>query len=354
MKLELRGRVMTKVSIIVPVYNVVEFLPKCLDSLICQTVNDIEIICINDGSTDNSLEILKNYAQKDKRIIVINKENAGVAAARNEGLEAARGEYIMFLDSDDYFVSPESCRKAYNSIREADADIGIFGFYNLIEETKTEPSYRTLRLQQMIKGEIDIDYYTFQASIWDKIYKRSFLNNNHIRFANGLKTAEDVVFCFSTNFAKPKYCLLDEILLVYRTDREGSVTTKNFGAVKSDFESLKYFISTEIFAKQSVNVQLRVIDRFLGGALYFYNKLPDNVDKSILFGDIRKLLKFVEKYYDKKLLKQLPNYHPLKTLIKSRGIKFISQIFSVVNSKDKRHKIITVLGIKIKLRRKSQ
>ncbi len=92
---------MPKVSIIVPVYNVEKYLSTCLDSLINQTLKDIEIICINDGSTDNSLNILNEYAQKDTRIIVINKENSGPGSCRNLGIEKATGEYIQFVDSDD-------------------------------------------------------------------------------------------------------------------------------------------------------------------------------------------------------------------------------------------------------------
>ena len=94
---------MPKISVIIPVYNVEKYLPKCLDSLINQTLSDIEIICINDCSTDNSLEILEEYASKDERIKIIDlKENQGAAAARNKGLEIAKGEYLGFVDPDDY------------------------------------------------------------------------------------------------------------------------------------------------------------------------------------------------------------------------------------------------------------
>ena len=90
------------VSVIIPVYNVEQYLSKCLDSVINQTFKNIEIICINDGSTDNSLKILNEYAMADKRIIVINQENSGVYAARNKGLQIANGKYISFVDSDDW------------------------------------------------------------------------------------------------------------------------------------------------------------------------------------------------------------------------------------------------------------
>lgn len=121
---------MAKVSIIIPVYNTENYLKKCLDSVVNQTLEDIEIICINDGSTDRSLGILNDYAQKYSKIIVINQENKGVSEARNEGIEKASGEYIMFLDSDDYF-QPQACETAYNSVNSSDYDLGIFGHYIL-------------------------------------------------------------------------------------------------------------------------------------------------------------------------------------------------------------------------------
>ena len=96
------------ISIIVPVYNTAPYLPQCLDSLVNQTYRDIEIICVNDGSTDNSPDILKAYAERDSRILVIHQENLGLSGARNKGLESARGEWVMFVDSDDWIGTDSS------------------------------------------------------------------------------------------------------------------------------------------------------------------------------------------------------------------------------------------------------
>ncbi len=102
---------MPKVSIIIPIYNVEKYIKKCLDSLIKQTLDDIEIICVNDGSPDNSMEIVNEYAKNDKRFIVLTQENQGTGAARNKGIDAATGEYIMFLDPDDWYEF-DACEKA--------------------------------------------------------------------------------------------------------------------------------------------------------------------------------------------------------------------------------------------------
>ena len=103
-----------KVSVIIPVYNVEKYIGECLDSVINQTLKEIEIICVDDGSTDNSLNILKEYAKKDKRLIIISRENKGVGYSRNQGIEIARGEYIAFMDPDDYYPSVNVLQDLYN------------------------------------------------------------------------------------------------------------------------------------------------------------------------------------------------------------------------------------------------
>ena len=115
---------MVAISIVIPVYNVEKYLRECLDSLINQTFNDFEVICVNDGSKDSSLEILNEYAQKDIRFKVISQENGGSGSARNNGLSRAQGKYVQFLDGDDYF-EPEMLEKLYNLAEKHQADITV-------------------------------------------------------------------------------------------------------------------------------------------------------------------------------------------------------------------------------------
>ena len=115
---------MSKVSVIVPVYNTEKYLEKCLNSLINQTLHDIEVICVNDGSTDNSLNILNQYAQKDNRIKIINQENKMQGAARNAGTQIAAGEYIGFVDSDDW-IDLDYFEKLYNAATKYNLDIAL-------------------------------------------------------------------------------------------------------------------------------------------------------------------------------------------------------------------------------------
>ena len=124
-----------KVSVLVPIYNVEEFLPECLDSLVNQTLKDIEFICINDGSKDDSLKILKEYAKKDKRILIINKKNSGYGDSMNKGLEKAKGEYIGIVESDD-FIDLDAFEKLYNIAKKNDADVVKRIFMNIMVKVK--------------------------------------------------------------------------------------------------------------------------------------------------------------------------------------------------------------------------
>ena len=121
-----------KISVIIPVYNVERYLSECLNSIINQTLKEIEIICVNDGSTDSSLSILKENASKDDRIKIIDKENEGQGYARKVGLDIATGEYILFCDSDDYYAELTVFEELYNCIAEAKTDLVVFNFYRLI------------------------------------------------------------------------------------------------------------------------------------------------------------------------------------------------------------------------------
>ena len=119
---------MKKVSVIVPVYNTSNYLEKCITSLLNQTLQDIEIIMVNDGSLDNSREIIEEFQKKDNRILLFNKENGGQASARNLGLSKATGEYVAFLDSDDY-ISPVMYEQLYNKAKSMDYDIVLCNYY---------------------------------------------------------------------------------------------------------------------------------------------------------------------------------------------------------------------------------
>lgn len=169
---------MIKVSVIVPIYNVEKYLSKCLDSIVNQTLRDIEIICINDGSTDNSLKILKEYSKRDNRIKIINKDNAGLSAARNSGMEIASGKYIGFIDSDDW-IDLDFFEKLYNSATKYDADIAVA---SIIRWRKYNQKYRIKyedKIYQSLEEKISACDIPRICYVWNKLYKSEILKNKY-------------------------------------------------------------------------------------------------------------------------------------------------------------------------------
>ena len=314
-----------------------KYLAKCLDSLINQTLEDIEIICVNDGSTDNSLDILKEYASKDLRIKIIDKQNEGVSVARNAGINVATGKYLMFVDSDDYLIS-DACEKAVASIENANSDICIFGHYDLVDGNLI--SSRDNKNLVQAQGQKYKKYTDFSINIWDKIYSREFIIKNSINFIPKIKTSEDVIFNFICQFNNPKITYLADILYVYRLESDNSVTSKSY--ISSDIEALKQFIQLAIFKNQNKNVQLSVINKFLTGSYWNYKKFHNSKTKA----EIAEMLKFVETRYSFSDLMSLKRYRTLKFLFIKN---VLNKIFSIENTCDGKMKILTILGAKFVL-----
>lgn len=220
-------------SIIVPVYNVENYLGECLDSLINQTYKDIEIICINDGSTDNSLNILKEYKKKDNRIIIVEQENKGVSATRNNGILMAKGDYITFVDSDD-FLDLNIYEKCMESISQNDADIAVFDFIcfpDQISHKKLESKvYHNQRFEAIDENNIGGD------TVWNKIYRRSMIIDNNILFKEDIQLGEDSLFTVTVFPCAKTVALVPEVFYHYRVNRQASasysiVTKKRMSSV---------------------------------------------------------------------------------------------------------------------------
>lgn len=198
------------ISIIVPIYNVEKYLANCLDSLLAQTHRELEVILVNDGSKDKSLEICKAYAEKDTRIVVIDKVNEGVSIARNTGIEAATGHYIAFIDPDDW-VEPETYASMLSQLKKWESPICLCNFYKdtkrrsqpkcfeFKEEVLEGEAIREKLINNMI-GMPDLlpKYVYVMGSVWRGLYNRSFLNSNDLRFVPKLTIMEDLVFMVQT------------------------------------------------------------------------------------------------------------------------------------------------------------
>ncbi len=216
---------MAKVSVVVPVYNVEKYLTECLDSIINQTLEDIEIICVNDGSTDSSLEILNNYAQKDKRIIVINKANSGYGNTMNIGINASRGEYIGIIESDD-FADKNMFEDLYKIAKENDADIVKGDWYNYWSKNKFSRKNNRISPAKAFKltnSMQDKSLLRINPSVWSAIYKRDFLNKYNIRFLETPGASyQDLAFSFKIFALAQRVILTDKAYLHYRQDNINS------------------------------------------------------------------------------------------------------------------------------------
>ena len=183
----------TKISIIIPVYNVEKYLERCLNSIVNQTLYDLEIICINDGSPDNSLEILERYSKQDKRIKIINQENSGLSVARNTGMEIAVGEYIGFVDSDDW-VDSNFYENLYNSAKKYNTDIAVA---SVLRERKKYSSYRIKYNNEKVYTEKSEIFNACDCPnicyVWNKIYKTEFFKSQNLKFQEGM-FFEDILF----------------------------------------------------------------------------------------------------------------------------------------------------------------
>lgn len=217
-----------KISIIVPVYNCEKYVSRCLDHLLSQTYQDFEIICINDGSKDNSLGILKEYSHKDNRIIVLDQENKGIARTRNIGIQKASGNYIMFVDNDDYMDNDYLETYVKNAL-DGDYDIVIGGYRRIDNKGK-------LLNRQVLSSKSNWSKYIVTAP-WAKIYKKSFIINNNISFLDYV--GEDIYFNLKCYSFKPKTKVINNDGYVWFYNNESFSNTNKSKGAKSNIDIVK-------------------------------------------------------------------------------------------------------------------
>lgn len=191
---------MPKTSIILPCYNVEQYLPRAIESVLEQTISDFELLVVIDGSPDRSQEIAENLALKDERIKVFVKENGGLSDARNYGLERAKGEFIYFMDSDDY-IEPNLLEDNLKILQEENLNFVIFGYIqddedkdgNLIQSKEVIP-----QIKELVKGDdnikLDSHHIGLMGYAWNKIYRKSFMDQYKFRFEKGISLVEDILF----------------------------------------------------------------------------------------------------------------------------------------------------------------
>ena len=358
---------MPKVSIIIPVYNVEKYLKQCLDSVINQTLKDIEIICVNDCSPDNSSKILEEYACKDSRIKIINLEkNGGLGNARNVGMQHVTSNYVMFLDSDDW-LDKSTCKLLYNHIHTNNNEFVMFNFYFYYENNTKKCHYNKFNV---FLSQKDINHinpanldkpFNLSAEAWYKIYKIDFLRRNNIKFLKGYNF-EDQTF-LTEILCKAKDISVLNIPLLYYRQRSNSITQD-----ASNWKDYTYAVQKAIslIPKETPNMVKDIITLSkVSSLLYWFNKFKsaDNSIKNEFYSQVHKCLSLCDKdclertkkYYNYKLVnKMLKNksYKSYKFNLFISKIFDIQNIFSIKNSHNKKHKVITLLGIQLKIPRK--
>ncbi len=298
-----------KISVIIPVYNVEKYLAQCLDSVINQTLKELEIICVNDGSTDKSRKILSKYAEKDKRIIIIDQKNQGLSAARNTGMRIAKGEYLGFVDSDDW-IDETMYEKLYANAKKFDSEMAIVGVHKF-DETKQkvvdDDPYFTLGYFDNSLDNIAFNHYQtkdflfeFCVMAWNKIYKRDFIEKYNAKFPYGL-IFEDGPFFHQIYYKMERVSLVRENLYYYRVNRKNSIVQKGenfvdiFDVMEMIFNEVKdlpYFdeIKYEFFKKRFDDTEYRfsiAAPKYKKKYFYRFKNFP-------IFRD--------EKYFDPKVI----------------------------------------------------
>ncbi len=241
-----------ELSIVVPVYNVDKYLTKCLESLINQTFENFEVICINDGSTDKSLEILNEFQKKDNRIKVFSQLNSGLGAARNAGMNKARGKYIGFIDSDD-FADSTLFEKAIKSAKENDSDVVIFNVYLYYTDSCYKKVFRDTEFYSLLEKEgyfagVEHARIINSIGVWDKLYRREFLTKKEI-FNPENRIYEDVVFTIKAISLAKRISVISEPLIYYRKNTGVSIVDKEIINDYYKFDFLKNLKESKDFLK---------------------------------------------------------------------------------------------------------
>ena len=332
---------MPKVSVIIPVYNTEKYLKECLDSIVNQTLKDIEIICVDDGSTDNSLVILKEYEQKDERIKIITQENQGQGCARNNALQKAIGDYILFADSDDY-IRQDSIELIYNKAINLNLDMISYcgtNFDDITKEYIPNIYYEAKYLPDNFNIESTFNYkdenckdflHKMAVSSCLTAYKRDFINDNKIKFPEHFCFEDNVFFCKAL-FNAEKIGILKDILY-YRRIHSGS-TTQNWA--KNHLDYVKIASSVLDFIK-SKNIPNEIYNNF------------KKVYSRIVVNKYNSFNEYYRKQYYKPVKNYVKTYSPdyLKRI--NKPLTVYEKIFSLKSNGT--HKVLRLFGLKLKIK----
>ena len=272
-----------KVTVIIPVYNAEKYLRECLDSVLSQTWKDMEILCVDDGSTDSSPAILREYAKRDPRLRVLCQENRNAGAARNTGMDAAQGEYLVFLDADDFF-EPELLEKQVEQCGRHRAEIGICGADQYDVRTGGfQPLYAALELDAsgasgtVIPGKAPV-YQITGPTVWNKIFRTEYIRDHGIRFQD-TRRANDVFFVMAALGTAKTVAFRKEILVHYRVGQTTNIQSNNRESpgdfIQAFLAVKRYLEDAGVYRRLKESFQKNVLD----GSVYNLRKLWDDEER---------------------------------------------------------------------------
>lgn len=333
---------MNKVSIIVPVYNAQNSIGRCIESILKQDYENIELIAIDDGSKDNSGKILDEYASKDSRMIVIHKENSGVSDTRNLGLSIASGAFIQFLDSDDY-IPVDSTKSMVRAMIDNDVDLVVADFYRVVKDILSKKgsimndTVMTRNEYAACMAESPADFY--YGVLWNKLYKTSIIKENQLMMEKELSFCEDSIFNLEYLIhCKTIYAL--QVPVYYYIKTEGSLVSQNINLTKlynAKTNVFKYYDSffKEILSEKEYSKERLVIAKYLISIAQdsMVNPLSINTHKvgeelvSIFNKDEVSLDSISAGYYFQKLYERYLNTIALKYNLEIKDIKVLDMIY---------------------------
>lgn len=295
---------MPKVSIIVPIYNVEQYLRECLDSVVNQTLKDIEIICVNDGSTDSSLSIIKEYAQKDNRIKIIDKPNSGYGDSMNKGLDMATGEYIGIVEPDD-FVAKDMYEVLYNKATEFDVDFVKADFYYWWSK-KWNVIYTNCITDKCLYNKVITEFYNRNLSPgtianWAGIYKRDFINQYNIRhLPTPGASYQDQGFYYQIIFNAKKAFYVNKPFYYYRQDNmQSSVNNKNkIYCIFDEYEKIEEYLNK---VENKEKFYPLVYKKKYNSCMWNYNRISDDL-KPLFYEKLS--TEFLDGYKNSKILRE--------------------------------------------------
>lgn len=290
-----------KISVIIPVFNVEKYLARALDSIILQTYENLEIICVNDGSTDSSLQILQEYAERDKRILIINQANKGCGAARNTGMSVMSGDYFTFIDSDDW-VQLGAYEKFINILKKEERTIDIFLFNGFLyiqdENLKTALSFKAFNVADW--GDFKQSHFktirehkspfNSAVAVWNKLYRTEWYRQHNFLFADRL-IGEDRLFSTQTYMSTDNVYVLEDYLYCYRQQPASLCHTmnENIFDLLSVMEQVKdIYIENNLFDKNKYSY----FEDLLRTGMFCLSHSRDDLCKPLV-DKLRKLLQAV-------------------------------------------------------------